>query len=143
MYITWNRVAAKYGETVAKIDASAANSYWIPAAESEVNARLAPKYAVPMSPCPEMIADLVVDLVYYKLTYRNENQDKLKKYIDERFEGLLDGSVVLVDSGGTALATFSGEAWCSNSYRSSFGPDCAENWSVDQSAIDDAQDARL
>lgn len=141
MYIDWSRVSGKYPDIAPKFEASAANSHWIPGAENEVNSRLAVRYTVPFSPCPDMIADLVVDLTYYKMTYRQENQEKLKEYIDERFKGLLDGSIVLVTSAGVVSDT-SNFAWASNSYHTSFGPDGPENWRVSSQWIEDVRDAR-
>lgn len=141
MYIDWARVAGKYPDIAPKFDSSQANSYWIPASQNEVDARLAIRYSVPFSPCPEMIADLVVDLTYYKMTYRNENQEALKKYIDERFTGLLNGTIALVTSAGVITDT-SNFAWSSNSYHTSFGPDGPENWRVSSQWIDDVRNDR-
>lgn len=140
-YIDWARLSGKYPTVAPNYNASVANSYWIPAAESEVNGRLAPRYTVPFSPCPEMVADLVVDLTYYKMTYRQENQEKLKEYIDERFKGILDGTILLTTSAG-ALDRVANGAWVSNSYHTSFGPDAAENWNVSSEWIGDVRDQR-
>lgn len=141
MYITWTAVAGKYPDIAAKHQASGVDQYWIPAAESEVNAHLAARYTVPFSPCPEMVKDLVIDLIYYKMTYRGEDQEKLKKYIDERFEGLVNGTIILTDDAGV-IETTGNSAWASNSYHSSFGPDSPEYWRVDRDWIDNAKDER-
>ncbi len=140
-YIDWSRVVGKYPDIAPKFDASAVNSNWIPGAEGEVNGRLAIKYTVPFTPCPDMISDLVVDLTYYKMTYRQENQEALKKYIDERFKGLLDGTIAIATSGGV-IPDVSNYAWASNSYHTSFGPDGPENWRVSSNWIEDTRDAR-
>jgi phage gp36-like protein len=141
MYIDWSHLSGKYPVIAKDFDSSLANSYWIPGAENEVNSRLAVRYSVPFSPCPDMVKDLVVDLTYYKMTYRQENQDKLKEYLDERFKGLADGTIALVTSVSVAQNP-SNFAWASNSYHTSFGPDCVENWQVSSQWIEDTRSAR-
>jgi phage gp36-like protein len=140
-YINWAHVTGRYGDFAKGPDATQATSYFVDMAESEVDARLAPKYAVPFSPVPQMVQDLCIDLTYYKATIRQESSKTIKEYIDERFKGLLDGTIMLTTSGGI-VEQAGNLAWASNSYHSSFGPDAEVNWNVDSQWVQDAQDAR-
>lgn len=140
-YIDWAYVTGRYGDFAKGPDATKAGSYFVNMAESEVDARLAPKYSVPFTPAPLLVQDLCIDLAYYKATIRQDSSKAIKEYIDERFKGLLDGTILLTNSGGVIDQT-GNLAWASNSYHSSFGPDADVNWRVDSQWIQDAQDAR-
>lgn len=140
-YINWADVTAKYVDFAKGPDASLAGEHHVPQAEAEVDGRLAPKYSVPFTPAPYLIKDLCVDLAYYKATIRQEGSEKIKKYIDDRFKAIIDGTLVLTTSAGP-VSVAGGLAWASNSYHSSFGMDSEINWHVDTYAITDIQDAR-
>jgi phage gp36-like protein len=140
-YIDWADVTGRYGDFAKGPDAAAAQSFFITQAEAEVDGRLAPKYTAPFSPAPEIVRDLSIDLTYYKATIRQEGSEKIKEYIDQRFEAIIDGTLLLTTSAGL-VQTAGGLAWASNSYHSSFGMDSEVNWSVDSLQIEDIRDAR-
>lgn len=140
-YIDWADVTGRYQAFPKAFDASAAESWLIPHAESEVDGRLAVKYTVPFSPAPYLVKDLSIDLAYYKVIFGSERAADLKTYIDDRFKAILDGSLVLTTSAGTVGQT-GAYAWASNSYHTSFGPDSEVNWKVDCEWVTDVQDAR-
>jgi phage gp36-like protein len=140
-YITWADVTGRYTDFAKGPDAIVAEASFVPQAEAEVDGRLGVKYTVPFSPAPYLVKDLCVDLAYYKATIRQESSKLIKEYIDQRFESIIDGTLVLSNSLGTVAGT-GNFAWASNSYHSSSGLDSEVNWNVDSQAIYDIQTAR-
>lgn len=140
-YIDWADVTGRYSDFAKGPDASQANASFVPQAEAEVDARLAVKYTVPFSPAPYLVQDLCIDLAYYKATIRQKGSEQIKKYIDARFESILNGSMVLTNSDGVISGT-GNYAWASNSYHSAFGMDDEVRWRVDDEQISDTEDLR-
>jgi phage gp36-like protein len=139
-YIEWEDVANSYPDWPKAASANTVGNLWIPRAEDEVDARLAPKYSVPFTPVPGVVRDLCIDLAYYKLAFATEKGKELKESLKERFEALLDGSMVLTTS-GAVLA--SGQAWSTHQdYHTSFGVDTDLNWQVPDAQAEDQQEAR-
>lgn len=138
-YIGWTDLVGRYPDA-AKIAAQEnVSSYTIPGAEAEVDARLAARYSTPFgTPAPDMIRDLVVDLTYYKLTFRQKDSEKLYTYIMDRFASINSGTITLPST----LATVGVPVWTSNSYQSAFGPDDPTNWQPSIQSIEDAQSSR-
>lgn len=142
-YVDWADVNERYPGVAANVPAERAAAF-VDDAESEVDARLAKKYIVPFVPgssnAPQVVRTLSIDLAYYRMIWMQENADKLKAYIDERFEALLDGTMELVSS-GTSLATGDPKPWTDKDYRTAFGFDDPVNWSVSSGAqLDNAWD---
>jgi phage gp36-like protein len=140
-YINWADVTGRYVDFAKGPDALIAEAAFVPHAEAEVDARLAPKYSVPFSPAPYLVKDLSIDLAYYKATIKQESAKALKEYIDARFEAIIGGTLILTTSAGP-VASLSGGGWASNSYHSSFGLDDDVNWHVDSTATYAQQSAR-
>jgi len=143
-YIDWSDISARYSDFPADISAEQSEPM-ITDAEGEVEARLAPRYAVPFAVgtnAPPMVRTLSADLVYYRRIWASERGDKLKEYIDQRFNALLAGSMSLTTSGGL-LEDAGVVAWQDKPYRSSFGPDDPVHWRPSVQAAEDAQDERL
>lgn len=139
-YIEWDDVANSYPDWTKVAGANEAGNLWIPRAEDEVDARLAPKYTVPFSPTPGVVRDLCIDLAYYKLVFATEKGKELKESLKERFEAILNGEMLLTVS-GTVLA--SDAAWSTHKeYHTSFGVDDPINWEVSQDWQEDQQEAR-
>jgi phage gp36-like protein len=143
-YIDWSDVVNRYAD-VAKdgVDSQRAD-YNIADAEGEVDSRLAPRYTVPFggsSTAPQMVRTLAVDLTYWRFIWASDRADKLKEYIDARFDSLVCGSMSLVSS-GVILSDNVVQAWSNTEYRSAFGPDDPINWSVSSAAQYDAQQER-
>lgn len=131
-YVDWSDVTNVY-PSLAKDKGAEVGARFIADAEGEVDARLAPRYAVPFVPgssnVPQIVRTLSIDLAFYRCDWRQKGMKDMKEYIDERFEALLAGSMSLVTSGG-AIATSDVRAWTDRTNRSSFGVDAPENWSV-------------
>lgn len=131
-YVDFNDCAARYSSLTKDKGAEALDPV-IQDAEGECDARLAPRYTVPFVPgsasVPQIVRTLAIDLTYYRCNFQQKWAKDLKRYIDDRFASLLAGSMTLVTSAG-ALAVIDIAAWSSTPYRSSFGPDGAENYSV-------------
>jgi phage gp36-like protein len=139
-YINWDDVANSYPDWAKAASANTIGNLWIPRAEDEVDARLAPKYAVPFSPTPGVVRDLCIDLAYYKLVFASDKGKELKESLKERFKALIDGTMVLTVS-GSVLA--SGEAWSTHqNYHGAFGVDTDLNWQVSDRQAEDEQEAR-
>jgi len=141
-YIDWSHVTARYTDFAKGPDATRANAAFIPQAEAEVDGRLAVRYTVPFSPAPYLVQDLCIDLAYYKATIRQEDSKIIGESLEARFKAIIDGTLLLTNSGGTLVQESGGAAWCSNSYHSSFGPDSEVNWGVDSNWINDAMSDR-
>lgn len=140
-YIVWTDVTNRYADFAKGPDSTTGEAAFIPQAEAEVDARLAPKYTVPFSPAPYLIKDLCVDLAYYKATIKQESSKLIKEYLDARFKAIIDGTLLLTTSAGVVAGT-GGFAWASNSYHSSFGLDSEVLWQVDTRQTGDLQSAR-
>lgn len=140
-YIDWGEVTGRYKDAVGLGDSTGMGSYWLTHAEAEVDGRVAPRYTVPFSPAPMQIKDLCIDLTYWKMTVGKANKKELKAYIDERFNGILAGTILLTNSLGP-LQGQANDAWFENSYHTSFGPDSPLNFRVDSNWSQQVQDDR-
>lgn len=139
-YINWDDVANSYPDWAKAASANTIGNLWIPRAEDEVDARLAPKYTVPFSPVPGVVRDLCIDLAYYKLVFASEKGKELKESLKDRFAALLSGEMVLTVS-GTLLA--SDRPWSTHQeYHTAFGVDPDINWQVSDAQAEDEQEAR-
>jgi hypothetical protein len=140
-YIEWDDVANSYPDWARAASANSVGNLWIPRAEDEVDARLAPKYSVPFTPVPGVVRDLAIDLAYYKLVFASDKGKTLWESLKERFESILDGSMLVTNSVG-ALST--GErAWSTHQdYPTHFGVDSEINWSVSSAWALDQEEAR-
>lgn len=140
-YINWDDVANSYPDWAKAASANTIGNLWIPRAEDEVDARLAPKYAVPFTPVPGVVRDLAIDLAYYKLIFASDKGKALWESLKERFESILDGSMFLTTSLG-AIGT-GDRAWSTHqSYPTHFGVDDTTNWAVSSAWAQDQEEAR-
>lgn len=140
-YIDWEDVANSYPDWTKAVSANTVGNLWIPRAEDEVDARLAPRYSVPFTPVPGVVRDLCIDLAYYKLVFASEKGKELKESLKERFEALLDGSMVLTMSGSPLPST--DQPWSTHmDYPSQFGVDDPVNWLPSSAWAMDQQEAR-
>lgn len=140
-YIDWSEVTGRYKDAASIGDSTGMGSYWLIHAEGEVDARVAARYSVPFSPAPIMIKDLCIDLTYWKMTVGKANKKELKNYLDERFKGILAGTIILTNSVGP-LQGEPNAAWSENSYHTSFGPDSPINFQIDSNWIQNTQNDR-
>lgn len=140
-YIDWADVTGRYQDFANAADSTRAEGYFIPYAEAVVDGRLAVKYTVPFSPAPYIVKDLCIDLAYYKATLRQDGSKAIGDSIEERFKSILNGELILTTSDGV-LSTTGNQAWVSNTYHTSFGPDSEVLWQVDTQWVQDIQDER-
>lgn len=140
-YIDWEDVADTYPEWTKSVSANSAGNLWIPRAEDEVDARLAPRYSVPFTPVPGVVRDLCIDLAYYKLAFASEKGKALGEDLKARFEALLDGSMMLTMSGNPLSTT--DQPWGTHqNYPTQFGVDNPINWLPSSAWAMDQQEAR-
>jgi len=130
-YFAWEDLVAKYRKLEDSFDSSAINSYWAPRVSANVDGLVGQRFTVPFTPTPLLISDLAVDLCYWEMTYKEENQTILKDYIDERVTGLLNGTITLTDPTGAPLAGAPRVFLTTSGTASSFGMDHVENFRVD------------
>lgn len=140
-YIEWTHVSDAYPDWAKAVSANTVGNWWIPRAEAEVDARLAPVYTVPFSPVPDLVKDLCIDLAYYKLAFATEKGKALKESLDERFKALIDGTMMLTTSLGAV--SLGNRAWSTHQdYPTVFGVDSDLNWRVSSAQAFDQQEAR-
>lgn len=142
-YINWEMVVGKYPDVPKIADATRAESYFIHASEHEVDAWLGARYTTPFSSnVSQAVKDICVDLAYYKMIWRQKDSMPLYKYVRERCDAFINGTMVLTDASGNILA--GGEApWStSDGYSATFGVDDVLNWAVSSVAQYDAESAR-
>ena len=134
-YINWADVANRYPDAAKIGGAENVSSSWIYGAEAEVDARLATKYTTPFvsTPAPAIVADLSIDLTYYKATFRQKGSDTLYKYIKDRFDSLLNGTMVI--EGGSVIPVL-GFVALVGSRGTAFGFDDPLNWKPSDAATD-------
>ena len=98
-YINWADVGGKYTDITRTGGSQEVESPFIAASEDEIDAAMAGLYTVPFTPCPGMIKDLCIDLVYYKANFRQTWAKDFKGYIDARIKSLQDLKYTLTISG--------------------------------------------
>lgn len=141
-YTSWEIVVGRYQSARTGIDAAYANSYFVTGAEAELDGYLAARYSLPMTPVPALLTDLATDMAYYKIIYADKRGEQLKKYIDARIKGILDGTLVLVSS-DAPLAQTGLETSLTHDRPSSFGPDSDLCWTPSSSWAEEFQEDRL
>ncbi len=140
-YITWNDVTDRYKRVPGTNDAQTTGAVFIPQAEAEVDGRLAPRYAVPFTaPIPEIVRDLSIDLVYYKMIMLDPKKAaELGKSLAQRFKDILAGAIIIPVGGDSSPGN---AASLDKAYTSAFGHDDPASWRPDRDAIDDDRAAR-
>lgn len=138
-YIDWQDLANRYADAAKYAGAEAVHSAWLFGVEAEIDARLSVRYTVPFSPAPDLVRDLCIDLLYARMTARQEGSEVIYDRVMETIKDMVAGTITL--PGIAPLAT--GAAWASNSYRTAFGPDDPINWSRSAAELDDATSERL
>ena len=142
-FIVWADVVGRYPDAAKVGGAEAVSSSWIAGAEAEIAARLAARYSLPFASTPPLVQDLCIDLTYCKMTARQDSSDKIYERYLKTIAEVVAGTIVLVDATGAVIdAGAAALAWASNTYRTAFGPDTAENWSPSDAALDAAVDER-
>lgn len=140
-YIEWDDVANTYRDWAKEVSANSIGNLWIPRAEDEVDGRLAPIYTVPFTPVPGLVRDLCIDLAYYKLMFATEKGKALKESLDDRFEAILEGRLMITTSIGQVPT--GDRAWSTHQgYPTAFGVDPDINWRVSSAQAFDEQEAR-
>lgn len=138
-YIDWSHVAGRYPEVSKHTQAFDAGSYHIAFAEAELESRLSKVYSsLPTSPnASPFIQDIAIDIAYYKMTWRQSGSEKLKEYIDDRVDKIIENNTTI------AGATTTNAAWTSSEeHATAFGPDNELNWRPSDNWIDDVQGER-
>lgn len=139
-YIDWSYVSNRYPDAAKIGGAEAVHSAWLFGVEAEVDARLSVRYTVPFSPAPDLVKDLCTDLLYARMTARQEGSQVIYERVMDLFKEIIAGTVTIpgVTPTGRNSSTFA-----SNSYRSAFGTDDSVNWSRSLSEMDDQAADRL
>lgn len=140
-YTNWPDIVGRYPDAAKIAGNESTGSYWLMYAEAEIDARLAPRFTTPFSSAPDVVKDIVIDMTYYRMTLRQKGSDVIKKFIDERITGLIDGTIFLPSSSATDKSI----AWSEQDktgYHTAFGPDDDIFWRVSSTFIRDTQDER-
>lgn len=117
-------------------------AYLVPA-EAEVDARLGSRFTVPFSSNNITVKDLVIDMTMLRMGTYKERDEQLRKDVDARIKALLDGTMIMVDSAGAALAyPASGVINTTADYHPTFGMGDILDMEVDDERIDDEENAR-
>lgn len=140
-YINWDDVQNTYPDWGKTVSANSVGNLWIPRAEDYVDGRLAAAgYTVPFSPTPGLVRDLCIDVAYWKLAFASEKGEKLGKILEQTFEAIAAGDIVITNSAGSM---FSERAWSTHEdYPTQFGVDNPVNWEVSSAWAEDQQEAR-
>ena len=141
-YFIWEDLTAKYRKLAQDFDAGAVNSYWAPAACANVDGLVGQRFTTPFTPTPLLIKDLAIDLCYWQMTYKEENQALLKDFIDERVTGLLNGTITLTDPSGNAITGTPKVFLTTSGTNTSFGMDNEVDFHVDSSWQQSFRNAR-
>jgi hypothetical protein len=125
--------------------ASLLDATYVVPAEAELDSRLAPSFTTPFSSNNWTVKDIVIDMTLIKMgMFKDGVQRKeLLDSIDKRINGLLDGTIFMVDSGGnTLLSASSGVINTTADYHPVFGMGGIEDMRVDETRVEDEEDAR-
>lgn len=131
-YFAFEDLANKYPKLASDFQAQNINSFWCPIASADVDALIGAKYSVPFTPTPLFVKNLAIDLCYWQMTYKEQDQALLKEYIDERVTGVLNGTITLTDpTTGAVLNPASNVFLTTSGTLTSFGMDNPANFGVD------------
>lgn len=139
-YIDWSLLVGRYPDAAKMGGAEAVHSAWLYGVEAEIDARLGARYTVPFSPAPDLVKDLCVDLLYARMTARQDGSEVIYERVMDTLKAMVAGTITL--PGVDPAAGGAGSTFVSNSYRSAFGPDDPINWSRSAAEQDDAADGR-
>lgn len=139
-YIDWQDLANRYTDAAKMGGAEAVHSAWLFGVEAEIDARLSIRYTVPFSPAPDLVRDLCIDLLYARMTARQEGSEVIYERVMDTIKEMVAGTLPLP---GVAPLPLGGAAWASNSYRTAFGPDDPINWSRSADQLADAVNERM
>lgn len=139
-YIDWSNLTNRYTDAAKIAGAEAVHSAWLFGVEAEVDARLSLRYTVPFSPAPDLVKDLCTDLLYARMTARQEGSQVIYERVMDLFKEIIAGTVTIP---GVTPSAGSKSTFASNSYRSAFGTDDPVNWSRSQSELDDQAAERM
>lgn len=139
-YITWDQMTNRYPEAARITGAEVVSSAWLYGIEAEIDARLSPRYTVPFSTAPDLVRDLCVDLLYARMTARQEGSQVIYDRVMNLIGEIVAGTIAIP---GVTPTASGGRSFASNSYRSAFGPDDPLNWSRSLSQVTDAITERI
>ena len=141
-YTTWDTLVSKYPGLASKnANSPEVALSFLPGAQAEIDGRLCSKYAVPFSPVPDLIKDLCTDLIYAKITIRDQKLSKpVMDYYEKRMVMLEKGTLQIVVDG--VANDLSNGASVDKSYHSVFGMDDPIKWQPDTDSLNDLEDAR-
>lgn len=139
-YIDWTEVVDRYPDARKVGDANFNfDRAYVKPAESQVDGALAPRYTVPFvvnsgDIAPPQIADLVIDMAYYRAVgVRSKFFKNISADISSRMGALQAGTIRLVDAMGNLLPTnVTGilNTALAQGYQPSFGMDDPTDWAV-------------
>lgn len=145
---------AGYAATMAIIDAH------ISRVDALINAKIARRYSVPVSPTPPLIANIAEDITSfytYRTLYAKDNQNtanRLEDYLTPEAQSafaLLDdirkGSLDLVDTAGSLIAESGAVVddyiiGLNEDYHTTFDMDGPLDWKIDSDRLDSIRDGR-
>lgn len=133
-YIDWQHLTNRYPDAAKMAGAETVHSGWLFGVEAEVDARLSIRYTVPFSPAPDLVKDLCVDLLYARMTARQEGSEVIYERVMGLFKEIIAGTIVLP---GVDPVGGNGRTFASNSYRTAFGTDDPANWSRSAAELTD------
>lgn len=132
-YFSWEDLIGKYTSLAKDFDSTKINSLWAPLTCADVDGLIGQKYSVPFTPTPLFVKNLAIDMCYWQITYKEQDQSILKAYIDQRVAGVLNGTITLTDpTNGAALTPATSQVFMTTSGTgTSFGMDNPINFAVD------------
>lgn len=131
-YFIWEDLTGKYPKLANDFQATAVNCTWAPLACADVDALIGAKYTVPFTPTPLFVKNLAMDMCYWQMTYKEQDQALLKDYIDERVAGVLNGTITLTNpTTGAAITPAANVFLTTSGTNTSFGMDNPINFNVD------------
>lgn len=139
-YANWGDVTGRYKDAASIVGAEGVGSYYLTAAEAEIDGRFATAYTVPFTPTPDLVKDLVVDLTYYKMIVLRKDASLLKTYIDSRVNAVIGGTLMLTTSGTAISQSATASAWGTHlDYHAPFNASDPITWARSQDEIDAAE----
>lgn len=130
-YFIWEDLVGKYRKLSLDYDATNVNCIWAPLVCADIDALVGKNYSTPFTPTPLFIKNLAIDLCYWQITYKEQDQSILKEYIDERVMGVLNGTITLSDASGNQIPQASKVFMTTSGDLTSFGMDEVTNFAVD------------
>jgi len=143
-YINWKDAVIRYPSLSTVGGASEVGSTWIGHVEAQIEGMLSSSYTIPFSNNNETVKDLAVELLYIRVGNLKVKEAKsMREDFMSRIKNIKSGNESMITSSGKVVPMVGDTIYSSTSaYSPIFDLSSVENWGVDESQIEDIDNAK-